>query len=62
MKPFTAWILACDGSNPKYPFGFACTRCGYKEKLPSSLPIAAYLAWGKSFGQRHSDCKKAVKR
>jgi hypothetical protein len=57
MKTY-AWILACDGSNPKYPFGFACEHCGEKEKLPDRLPFDIYLAWGKSFTRRHRGCKK----
>jgi hypothetical protein len=55
------WILACDGSNPVYPFGFACERCGQKEKLPGSLPLDAYLAWGKSFTAKHQRCADATK-
>jgi len=53
------WILACIGSNPEYPFGFACTRCGKKEKLPIKLPLNAYIAWGKSFSNRHRGCVEA---
>jgi len=54
----TPWILACDGSDKKYPFGFACLRCGETEKLPLHLPLDAYIAWGKSFTKRHQGCKK----
>lgn len=50
------WILACDGSNPEYPFGFACIRCGVKERLPLELPLDAYRAWGESFAVHHQQC------
>lgn len=56
----TNWILACDGSNPEYPFGFACKRCGKREALPRTLPVHAYLAWAESFRVLHESCEESV--
>ena len=53
------WIIACDGSNPKYPWGFKCERCGEHEPLPKQLPIDAYLKWAESFVSRHKGCREA---
>ena len=57
-------ILSCDGSNPEFPFGFACTQCGAKEPLPDRIPIIAYLAWAKGFTAVHKHCidARAAKR
>lgn len=58
MKSKTDWIVAGDGSNPDYPFGFSCQRCGEKDKLPDRLPFDAFLAWARSFIARHKHCKE----
>jgi hypothetical protein len=52
------WIMACDGTNPDYPFGFACERCGAKESVGTRIPMDAWQAWAKSFTRRHKGCKE----
>jgi hypothetical protein len=54
----TPWIICGDGSNPDFPFGFACLHCGAKEKIPTPIPFEAFLSWSKSFLRRHTGCKK----
>ena len=55
MKP---WILAADGSNPDFPFGFACLRCGAKKALDGQgLPMADYVKAAKVFRKEHAQCQ-----
>ena len=56
LKQQSDHIMACDGTNPEYPFGFACTHCGAKDRLPKPIPINAYLAWAKAFTGVHINC------
>lgn len=56
----TNWILACDGSNPNFPFGFACLRCGAQERLPNNIPIDVWMAWGKNFTECHKNCTEPL--
>jgi transcription elongation factor Elf1 len=53
-----AWIIACDGSNPQYPYGFACLRCNEKKSLPGTVPMAfsVYLKAAKEFQRKHAKC------
>ena len=51
------WIVACDGSNPKFPFGFACLRCGVKSSPPSPAPLEVYLAVAREFQAKHVVCQ-----
>ena len=56
MKP---WILAADGSNPDFPFGFACLRCGAKKALDGSgIPMAEYVKAAKAFRKEHAQCRR----
>ena len=59
LKQQSDHIMACDGTNPEYPFGFACTHCGAKDRLPKPIPIDAYLAWARAFTGVHINCAKS---
>jgi hypothetical protein len=51
------WILATDGSNPEFPFGFACLRCGVKKALDGhGIPMAEYVKGAKAFRKEHIQC------
>ncbi len=51
------WILACDGTNKDYPFGFACTRCGAREALEQPrIGLSKYLERQSAFVAQHRDC------
>ena len=52
-------IIACDGTNPEYPFGFACLHCGAKKRLNASLPLVVYIDIAQEFRRQHTGCKKA---
>ena len=54
------WIIASDGSNPEYPFGFCCLRCGQKQEIPRPIPVEVYIFWGKYFGRIHRRCTAAI--
>lgn len=54
------WIVACDGSNPEYPQGFACLRCGEKQPVPTPIPLEVYVFWGKYFARIHRQCKEVA--
>ena len=53
----TIHIIACDGRNPAFPFGFGCLHCGGSEKLPGSLPLDVYLGIAKAFEEKHMGCR-----
>jgi len=53
-------IIACDGTNPDFPFGFACLNCGAKKQITSSLPVVVWIELAKGFREKHTQCK-AVK-
>ncbi len=49
-------LVACDGSNPEYPFGFACLHCGAKEPVQTPLSIDAFVERMKNFERIHAHC------
>jgi len=53
----TDWVISSDGSNPKYPFGFACLRCGVIEKITSPMLVNEYLRRSRAFLKQHKKCK-----
>jgi len=53
------WIIACDGTDPKFPYGFACLRCRKREELPPGrMRLTDYLEKLRRFEERHKDCKE----
>lgn len=52
------WIVAGDGSDPEYPQGFACLRCGTKQPVPTPIPLKVYLVWLQLFMRQHRGCKE----
>ena len=56
VKP---WILAADGSNPDFPFGFACLRCGVQKAMDGrGIPMAEYVKAAKVFLKEHTQCQR----
>lgn len=51
-------VVACDGSNQDYPFGFACTRCGERSAAPSPVSMKIFLDVARSFAEKHIGCKE----
>jgi len=54
------WVLASDGTNPEYPFGFSCLRCGAIEKISSpsgEMLVNEYLRRSRAFLKQHKKCK-----
>ena len=56
----TIHIIACDGRNPAFPFGFGCLHCGGSEQLPGSLPLGVYLGIARNFTEKHTECKQEI--
>ena len=55
------WILACDGTNKDYPFGFACDRCGARETLKEPLvSLVRYQEQLEAFIAQHWACKEVT--
>lgn len=50
------WVFACDGSNPKYPWGFACLRCGETEAISKRVVLTEYLNLARVFEVKHGHC------
>ena len=56
VKP---WIIAADGSNPDFPFGFACLRCGVQKAMDGrGIPMAEYVKAAKVFLKEHTQCQR----
>ena len=55
-------IVACDGTDPNFPFGFACLNCGEKQEIARSLLVGDFLGAVKAFMKLHLDCKKKAKK
>ena len=55
MRP---WVIAHDGSNPDYPFGFSCLRCGEKRLLAPSIELDKYFDECNLFRSEHVACEK----
>ncbi len=56
--PRRDWIVAYDGTHPEMPYGFACLRCGKKEKVPDHMRLEVWLVWAKVFERSHKGCKE----
>lgn len=52
-----SWVVIGDGTNPDYPWGFACKRCGARERFPRSIPLSVFLEWSRHFTRMHKGCQ-----
>lgn len=52
----TPWIIVSDGTDPRYPWGFACLRCGTKERLLAPMTLTNFLWAARKFRDKHLEC------
>lgn len=52
-------IVASDGSNSEFPFGFACLHCGEKKQIATPILLIMWIEFGRVFMGKHRSCKRA---